>query len=255
MRQPDFNTSVFGTHGKDRGLFWLGGKLASWIEQDTNKKRFDRTTRAALGRRVLFLFLTHNHPSGVGTRRALGMGMDPTGTDEMGVPMALHPLIMNSRECQDWEGTQVMLLAGGNVDIQDPSGGTALGLAAMQGVSKLPLIQWLLENGANPLHVDKSGRTPLFRALDGRRPFLSFGDPVEDVRVLECLLQAAGEKCLEQRDRQERNILDLARDRRDLGAEECIEAWRQRWTSEKMRARLSEIVARPLEVENATRRM
>lgn len=78
---------------------------------------------------------------------------------------------------------------------------------------------------------------------------------MEDTRVLELLLEAAGEMCLEQRDRQGRNILDLARDRRDLGAQECIQTWQQRWRSEKMRDLLSKNATRPWEVEAPARRM
>ena len=248
-------TSISGARGRDRGLFWLLSKIVLWMERDSNKARMEPLARAGLGRRVLFIMLSQNHPSSVGVKRALDMGMDPNGTDEAGIPMAFRALVMNNRENTDWKGTQDILDAASTIDLEDPSGGTALAVAAQQGFHKLPLLEWLLARGANPHHEDKTGRTPLFRAMDGRRPYLSFGDPNEDVRVLNLLLGAAGETALSSRDRHGRTLLDLANDRKDAGAIECIEAWRRRWDSEKRREHLGAMAGRHHEGVDHLRRM
>ena len=70
---------------------------------------------------------------------------------------------------------------GGDVDVTDESGGTALGIAAMIGHSEL--VTWLLERGADPNHQNLEGNGPLtgaglFGRLDTTQLLLEAGaDP------------------------------------------------------------------------------
>jgi ankyrin repeat protein len=91
--------------------------------------------------------------------RLLEEGADPDIGDKRG----FRPLHM---ACQQWsvEAAEVLLNAGANVDATNVFGNTPLHVAVVNSQGRGELIHLLRALGADPLHANKSGGTPLARA-------------------------------------------------------------------------------------------
>src|SRR5690606_13941848 len=108
-----------------------------------------------------------------------------------------------------------------DVEMLDDYGWSVLAIASFHGDKLLDLTQWLVERGADPLGK-ASPRSPLFRALDGRKPFYSQGQEPCATRSFELLVYNAGPAALSVKDRHGRTLWELARCRGDHMACEVI---------------------------------
>jgi hypothetical protein len=197
----------------------------------------DALSRQAARREALFTMMETRWPNGQGTRLCLWFGMDPQGTNSSGTPLAFLEIKHPSQIHSQWASTKLLLQASGLVDQPDWAGDTPLGLAAAAGPAASPLVRWLLEHGANPLHENSSGRNCLFRSFDAPRQSSTQGN----LSTLEALLEAAGPTAQQQRNRHGQDLQTLAQGRGDEQAYTTLLAWEHYWKAKETREALGTI--------------
>lgn len=179
----------------------------------------------------------------VQAQKAVDLGMSPYQRVEDGA-LLVHRLLFEQNPGYYTSAIKFLLQQAGDVEMPDDYGWSVLSSASFSGDKLLDLTSWLLEQGADPLRAGGNTRSPIFRTLDGRKPYYRIGDEPQNVQVLHRLISCAGPEIMTQCDRHGRTALQVATSRRDYPAIAVMEDWIWTWRSQDIRGRIMDIVYR-----------